>query len=184
MTSRCSLNEIDGIVINEIKTVADARGSLGKFHPSARFANSSDSIAFSVNPNVGIIRGLHFQIEPFAEEKMITCIQGAVFDVVVDLRSSSKTFGMWASTELSMKNALMLYLPKGIAHGFQTLEPDSIVLYSLSAPYSSDFAYAINPFGEPGIDWPVKVHTISERDVNGISLSTACNKYADSLKGI
>jgi dTDP-4-dehydrorhamnose 3,5-epimerase len=184
MTSRCGISEIDGIVVKEIKTVADTRGSFGKFDPSAEFESSSDSIAFSVNPDVGIIRGLHFQIEPFAEEKLITCVQGAVFDVVVDLRSGSKTFGKWASIELSMKNSLMLYLPKGIAHGFQTLEPNSIVLYSLSAPYSSDFAYAINPFGELGVDWPVKVHTISERDVNGISLSTACNKYADSLKGI
>jgi dTDP-4-dehydrorhamnose 3,5-epimerase len=182
MTSRCGISEIDGIIIKEIKTVADARGSFGKFHPSSDFENSSDSIAFSINPNVGIIRGLHFQIEPFAEEKLISCIQGAIFDVVVDLRPGSKTFGMWASIHLSMKNALILYLPKGIAHGFQTLEPNSIVLYSLSAPYASDFSCAINPFGSLGIAWPLEVRSISDRDVNGMTFSIAANMYAVSLK--
>jgi dTDP-4-dehydrorhamnose 3,5-epimerase len=184
MTSRCGISEIDGIVIKEIKMVADARGNFGKFHPSADFENSSDSIAFSINPNVGIIRGLHFQIEPFAEEKLITCVQGAIFDVVVDLRPISKTFGMWASTELSMKNPSILYLPKGIAHGFQTLEPNSIVIYSLSSPYSSDFSCAINPFGELGIDWPLEVRSISDRDINGETFSIAANKYAVSLKAV
>lgn len=184
MTTRCGMSEIDGIVIKEIKTVADARGIFGKFHPSSDFENSSDSIAFSINPDIGIIRGLHFQIEPFAEEKLITCVQGAIFDVIVDLRPDSKTFGMWASMKLDVKKGLIVYLPKGIAHGFQTLEPNSIVLYSLSAPYSSDFSYAINPFGELGIDWPLEVKSISDRDINGVTFSIAANKYALSLKGV
>ena len=104
--------------------------------------------------------------------------------MAVDLRPNSETFGMWASFELSAKNALQLYLPKGIAHGFQTLEPNSIVHYTLSSSYSPEFSFAIDPFGDLGIDWPVEVKSISERDIVGISLSAAGKKYTDSLKSI
>lgn len=176
--------EIEGVRITQVISVTDARGNFVKFHPSKDFQNSLDSIAFSLNPNVGTLRGMHFQIEPFTEEKLITCPQGVIFDVVVDLRPNSETFGKWTSFELSATNAIQIYLPKGIAHGFQTLEPNSIVHYTLSSPYSSDFSFAINPFGDLKIDWPIEVHSISERDLGGISFSTAGELYADSLKSL
>ena len=176
--------KIDGIRITQVTSVTDDRGSFVKFHPPREFENSLDSVAFSVNLNIGTIRGIHFQVEPFAEEKLVTCVQGTIFDVAVDLRPNSETFGMWTSFELSATNALQLYLPKGIAHGFQTLEPNAIVHYTLSSSYSPEFSFAIDPFGDLGIDWPIVVNTISERDRGGISLLTAGKKYADSLKSL
>ena len=176
--------KIDGVRVTKVTSATDARGSFVKFHPSQEFEDSLDSIAFSVNLNVGTIRGMHFQVEPFAEEKLVTCAQGRIFDVAVDLRPNSETFGMWTSFELSATNALQLYLPKGIAHGFQTLEPNSIVHYALSSSYSPEFSFAIDPLGELGIDWPIEVKSISERDRGGISLSAAGKIYADSLKSL
>ena len=176
--------EIESVRVAQLTSATDSRGSFVKFHPLREFENSLDSIAFSVNPSVGTIRGMHFQVEPFAEEKLVTCAQGRIFDVAVDLRPNSETFGMWTSFELSATNTLQLYLPKGIAHGFQTLEPNSIVHYTLSSSYSPDFSFTIDPLGDLEIDWPIEVNSISERDRGGISLSAAGKKYADSLKNI
>jgi len=176
------VSEIEGIRITQLTSVTDARGSFAKFHPLKEFGNSLDSIAFSSNSKLGTIRGIHFQVEPFAEEKLITCVQGTIFDVAVDLRPNSQTFGMWTSIELSAKNAFQLYLPKGIAHGFQTLEQNSIVHYILSSPYSPEFSFAIDPIGDLGIEWPIDVNSISDRDRGGISFSVAGKKYADSQK--
>ena len=174
---------IDGVRINQFKLTTDIRGTFIKLHPLVELGNSLDSVALSFNPNSGTIRGLHFQVEPFAEEKLISCVQGSVFDVIVDLRPSSQTFGKWTSFELSTENALQAFLPKGIAHGFQTLVPDSIIHYGLGASYSAESSYSIDPFGDLGIDWPLKDFSISEKDVRGVSLSFAAQKYAESLKG-
>jgi dTDP-4-dehydrorhamnose 3,5-epimerase len=183
MLSR-KVSEIAGIRVSQVTSVTDGRGSFVKFHPPREFENSLDSVAFSINPNVGTIRGMHFQVEPFAEEKLVTCVQGSIFDVVVDLRPNSQTFGLWSSFELSATNSLQLYLPKGIAHGFQTLKPNSIIHYTLSSPYSPEFSFAIDPFSDLGIDWPIEASSISERDRGGISFLSAGKLYADSLKSL
>ena len=107
------MNEIEGVRITPTKLVADDRGIFVKFHPQNDFVSTLDSIALSFNPILGTIRGMHFQTEPYAEEKLVTCIQGAIFDVIVDLREDSKTFGKWASIELSSTNHLQAFLPKG-----------------------------------------------------------------------
>ena len=176
------VSEIDGIRITEAMSVTDVRGTFVKFQPLKDFESPLDSVALSINPNLGTVRGMHFQIEPFAEEKLVTCIQGSIFDVIVDLRPNSRTFGKWASFELTAANALQAYLPKGIAHGYQTLMPNSIIHYSLSATYAPEYSYAIDPFGDLGIEWPIKIHLVSERDASGISLFSAGQKYAESLK--
>ncbi len=176
------VTEIQGIRLSKGTSISDSRGTFIKVEPSKEFLTELDSAATSINPLLGTIRGLHFQIEPFAEEKIVTCIQGAIFDVVVDIRPFSKTFGKWATFELSFTNRLQAYLPKGIAHGFQTLLPNTIVNYCLSANYSPDSAFSINPLGDIGIDWPIKEFSISERDASGVSLSVAAQKYDESLK--
>jgi len=176
------VSEIDGIRISKVNGVTDARGTFIKFHPLGELESSLDSVALSINPTLGTVRGLHFQVEPFAEEKLITCIQGSIFDVVVDLRPKSSTFGKWTTFELSAANALQVYLPKGIAHGFQTLKANSIIHYSLTSTYAPEYSYAINPFGDLSIKWPIEVHVVSERDAGGISLVDAGQKYAESLK--
>ena len=176
------VNEIEGVRITPTKLVADDRGVFLKFHPQNEFVGTLDSIALSFNPILGTIRGLHFQTEPYAEEKLVTCIQGAIFDVIVDMREDSKTFGKWASIELSSTNNLQAFLPKGVAHGFQTLFSDSVVHYALGAPYSPENSYSINPFGDLGINWPLETNSISQKDVSGVSFLFAAQQYAKSLK--
>ena len=174
---------IDGVRITQFKLTTDIRGTFIKLHPLGELGNSLDSVALSFNPNPGTIRGLHFQVEPFAEEKLVSCVQGSVFDVIVDLRPGSETFGKWSSFELSAENALQAFLPKGIAHGFQTLLPNSIIHYGLSVSYSIVSSYTIDPLGDLNIDWPMSLFSISEKDARGISLTSAAQKYAESLNG-
>lgn len=172
---------IEGIELIPIKFSLDDRGNFVKFHPMNLFSNTLDSIALSQNPILGTVRGLHFQTEPFAEEKLVTCIQGSIFDVAVDLRPYSKTFGKWTSYILNSENHLQAYLPKGIAHGFQTLQPNTIVHYSLSSAYNPDSSFSIDPLGELAINWPISEILVSQRDRQGLSISSASQKYADSL---
>jgi dTDP-4-dehydrorhamnose 3,5-epimerase len=131
---------------------------------------------------LGTIRGLHLQIEPFTEEKLVSCVQGSIFDVLVDLRPNSSSFGKFAAIELNQENNLQVYLPKGLAHGFQSLSPNSIVQYILTSEHSPACSISINPFGDLGIDWPVADFTISKKDSLGVSLKYAAKKYADSLE--
>lgn len=175
------VDEIDGVRINSINSASDFRGSFFKFHPLNEIENPLDSVAISYNPVVGTIRGLHFQVGRFAEEKLVTCIQGSIFDVIVDLRPSSKTFGKWTSFNLNSTNLLQIYLPKGIAHGFQTLATNSIVHYCLTAAYAPDFSYVINPFGDLDISWPINTRDASERDKGGLTFSNAAQKFADAI---
>jgi len=177
---KININEVRVIQINKHE---DNRGSFFKFHPQQVLQSNLDSVAISVNPHIGTIRGLHFQTEPYAEEKVITCLQGAIFDVTVDLRPESKTFGKWRSVELNSKNFTQIYLPKGIAHGFQTLEPNTIIHYSISGSYSQDSACTIDPLGDLDIAWPLKEKNISEKDKSGISFQQAAKKFAISLGG-
>lgn len=174
--------DIEGVRIIESKSGSDSRGTFLKIQPSLQFQDGLDSVAASINPRAGTIRGLHFQIPPYAEEKIVTCIQGSVFDVIVDIRPRSKTFGKCATFELNAKNRLQVYLPMGIAHGFQTLQPDTIIHYCLSATYSAEHAFSIDPIGELSINWPLKDFLISEKDAIGLSFSIAVNKYAQSFE--
>ncbi len=178
-----NLFEIEGVRLTKSISASDSRGLFTKVQPSIDFQNGLDSVANSINPKPGTIRGLHFQIEPFAEEKIITCVQGSIFDVVVDIRPQSNTFGKWAAFELSVENQIQAYLPKGIAHGFQTLQSDTIIQYCLSVSYSMESAFSIDPFGELQITWPIKEFYISEKDACGIPFEAAAQKYAQSLEG-
>jgi len=181
--NRVNLKEIEGVRLTKSISASDSRGLFTKIQPLLYFQHGLDSVANSVNPKRGTIRGLHFQIEPFAEEKIVNCIQGSIFDVVVDIRPKSKTFGKWAAFELSVENQIQAFLPKGIAHGFQTLQSNSIIQYCLSVSYSAGSAFSIDPFGELQINWPLKEFLISDKDACGIPFETAAKKYAQSLKG-
>lgn len=174
--------EIEGAELIKMHSSSDNRGTFTKFQGSQKFQIELNSLAFSTNERVGTIRGLHFQTEPHAEEKIVTCIQGSIYDVLVDLRPNSTTFGKWAKYEMDARTSQQLYIPKGVAHGFQTLEPNSIIHYCLSSKYSPESSYAINPLGDLGITWPLHEFTISERDSLGISAELAAIKYADSQK--
>ena len=115
----------------------------------------------------GVLRGLHFQLEPMAQQKLVRVTRGAIFDVAVDLRRASPTFGHWAGLVVSAELWNQLLVPVGFAHGFVTLEADTEVQYKVSAPYSLEHERAIR-FDDPaiGIDWPVESSalTLSAKD--------------------
>ncbi|MEP7279233.1 MAG: dTDP-4-dehydrorhamnose 3,5-epimerase [Bacteroidota bacterium] len=122
-------------------------------------------INHSFTAHAGAIRGMHYQLPPFAEIKMVRCIAGAVFDVMVDLRKGSPSFLQWFGTELSAENKKMIYIPEGFAHGFQTLAPNSELIYHHSEYFTPAAERAI-PYDDPGlaIKWPLAPTDISERD--------------------
>jgi dTDP-4-dehydrorhamnose 3,5-epimerase len=178
--TKYNVTDIEGVRMIQSKYSSDIRGSFVKFQPNSLLKENWNSVAVSINPIVGTVRGLHLQIEPYAEEKIIACIQGYVFEVIVDVRPDSKSFGKVATFELSQESAMQVYLPKGIAHGFQTLLPDTILHYFLTSEFSPGDAFAIDPFGDLEIDWPIKERTVSERDLNGVSFEFAAQMYANS----
>jgi|WetSurMetagenome_2_1015567.scaffolds.fasta_scaffold440058_2 dTDP-4-dehydrorhamnose 3,5-epimerase len=129
---------------------------------AARLAQSS----VSFNEHAGTLRGLHYQAAPHEEAKLVRCTHGAIFDVIVDLRPSSPSFRTWVGAELSAGNRRMLYVPEGVAHGFQTLEPASEVLYLISEFYAPETARGVR-WDDPafGIAWPAaERRIISDRD--------------------
>jgi len=127
----------------------------------------------------GIIRGLHFQFPPFAETKLVRCIHGAVFDVFVDLRKNSNTFGKWDGIELSAENKRMIFIPGGIAHGFCTLTEISEVVYKVDNYYSPDHECGlIWNDSDLDIGWPLVGKLIlSEKDRKNMSFREFVNKY-------
>ena len=118
----------------------------------------------------GVLRGLHFQKDPHSQAKLVSVVKGKVYDVVVDVRNNSETFGAYVSVELSEYNKHMLYVPKGFAHGFMALE-DSLVEYRLDHPYSKDSESGIIWNDERiGINWPIKTPVLSKKDAEWGSL--------------
>ena len=113
----------------------------------------------------GTLRGLHFQKPPHSEVKLIRCFRGAIWDVMVDIRKNSKTYGQWYGTELSETNRKMLYIPEGFAHGFISLTHDSEILYMVSSSYASAAEGTLrwnDPFHK--IEWPIAPEVISDKD--------------------
>jgi dTDP-4-dehydrorhamnose 3,5-epimerase len=113
----------------------------------------------------GTLRGMHFQTAPHQEVKVVRCMRGAVFDVVIDLRPDSSTYGNWMGVELTAENIKLMYVPEGCAHGYQTLADDTELIYLTSAPYSQGSANGVR-FDDPSfaIKWPAPVTAISNQD--------------------
>lgn len=121
--------------------------------------------SISFNYEKGTLRGLHYQLPPCQEVKIVTCYRGAIYDVVLDLRSDSPTYLKWAGYELTAENRHRLYVPEGCAHGFQTLADESEVLYLISHPYSANHARGVRHNDRAlGIDWPLPVTRMSDAD--------------------
>lgn len=122
---------------------------------------------FSYSIEKGTIRGLHFQRTPYRETKLLRCTKGSVFDVIIDLRPDSKTFGKWFGTELSEKNHKMIYVPENFAHGFVTLEDNSEVYYMVTEFYNKESEIGIR-WDDPSfnINWPIGIKVVSEKDKN------------------
>jgi dTDP-4-dehydrorhamnose 3,5-epimerase len=176
---RFEKTELSGVLVVVPEPSADARGFFARTFDRAEFvarnlpeAFPQESVAY--NECAGTIRGLHYQIGAHAEEKLVRCTAGRLWDVVLDLRQDSATFGRAFAIELTAENHLALYIPSGCAHGYQTLAPSTEALYLISRPYASEAARGI-AFDDPavGISWPLPVAAISERDRNFPLLAAA-----------
>lgn len=169
--------ELSGVVIIEPRVFGDERGFFMETWNAATFAASGLDLAFVQDNHSrsqkGVLRGLHFQ-NPGAQGKLVRVTSGAVFDVAVDLRKSSPTFGQWVGVELSAANKRMFWVPEGFAHGFLTLEDDTDFLYKCTAPYAPQSEYTL-AWNDPavGIDWPLEGldPLISDKDARGLSLA-------------
>jgi dTDP-4-dehydrorhamnose 3,5-epimerase len=154
--------ELDGILEIIPKRFGDARGFFSETYSRQRFAEAGIDIDWvqdnqSFSADAGVLRGLHLQIAPFAQDKLVRVLRGSIFDVAVDLRVGSPTYGSWASCVLSSDDRNQLLVPKGFAHGFLTLEPDVEVFYKVSAPYAPTCERGIR-WNDPaiGIAWPLE----------------------------
>jgi dTDP-4-dehydrorhamnose 3,5-epimerase len=139
----------------------DSRGYFSEVFKERWFRDNIADVAFvqdnqSLSAAKGTVRGLHFQLEPFAQGKLVRAIAGAIFDVAVDIRVGSPSFGQWVAAELSAENGDQLWIPSGFAHGFATLQPDTIIHYKVTAPYSAADDRGLL-WNDPaiGIAWPV-----------------------------
>ncbi len=158
---------IEGCVVVEAFSLRDERGSFCKpYHRDDFLKNGIDFTIteqfYSVSAK-NVLRGMHFQLPPKATAKLITCLEGKVFDVVVDLRKSSPTFMAVFSVELKEGDSKMLYIPEGLAHGFCSLEDNSTLLYLCSEVYSPEHDSGVK-WDSVNINWPVNDPLISERD--------------------
>jgi dTDP-4-dehydrorhamnose 3,5-epimerase len=121
--------------------------------------------SLSFNTQKGTLRGMHYQRTPYAETKIVRCTRGAIYDVILDLREDSATFKEWVGVNLTADNHLMLYIPKGCAHGFQTLLDETEVLYQMSEFYRPEAAEGVRWNDAAfAVEWPLEVSVISERD--------------------
>jgi dTDP-4-dehydrorhamnose 3,5-epimerase len=165
-----SQTTIAGVWVIQIEKHQDDRGFFARtwcekeaaaHHLIPEFAQHS----LSFNKQRGTLRGMHFQADPHSETKVVRCTRGSVWDVVLDLRRDSATFGKWLGFDLSAGNRTSLYIPEGVAHGFQTLEPDTELLYLISPSYVAESARGVR-WNDPAftITWPVENPIMSERD--------------------
>ena len=163
---------IDGLICFQPTRFEDSRGFFTEIYRQSEFEIATGSKFKFVQENLslslqaGTIRGLHTQIQPFAQGKLVRCVRGKVFDVAVDIRQTSTTFGQWVGIELSAENGKQLWVPPGFLHGFCTLESNSEVTYKCTAYYSAehDRAVAWND-NQIGIDWPVERPILSDKDL-------------------
>jgi dTDP-4-dehydrorhamnose 3,5-epimerase len=154
----------------EMDRLEDERGFFARSYSAEEFAARGLPAAMpqssvSFNARRGTLRGLHYQAEPHAEDKLVRCTAGAIYDVIVDLRSDSPTARRWFGVELSAANHRSLFVPKGLAHGFMTLRDDTEVLYMISVPYAPGFERGLR-WNDPaiGISWPTAPSVVSARD--------------------
>lgn len=165
--------EISGAYLIEMQEYKDERGSFARQfckNELKEYGIDFDikQCNLSKNYKKGVLRGLHYQKEPYPEIKMVSCFKGAVYDVLADIRPESPTYLKWTATELTEDNEKMLYIPAGVAHGFMTLEENSVVYYQLGEFFMPHYYSGVR-FNDPklGIKWPKCENIIiNERDAN------------------
>lgn len=167
---RFSAAGIEGAWVVDVEPISDERGFFARTFDRSDFerrglATSFETCSLSQNRRAGTLRGMHFQKAPFEEAKLVRCARGRLFDVIVDLRRDSPTFLQWRGFELDSGSLRSLYVPSGCAHGFLTLEEDTMVHYSIDAPYMAEAVGGMR-WDDPAIDidWPMPPKVMSMRD--------------------
>lgn len=177
---------LEGVKIVTPKKLGDDRGFFSEVYNAASWTNAGINLTFvqdnhSLSRDVGVIRGLHFQTAPFAQDKLVRCVRGRILDVAVDIRRSSPTFGKHVAVELSAENWRQLLVPIGFAHGFCTLEPDTEVIYKVTNYYSAENDRGL-AFDDPelSISWPVPLDGVktSPKDKNWPRLAALTEAFS------
>ena len=167
-----SHTKLDGLWLIELELREDERGFFARTYCDQEFNAHGLNTRWpqcnlSHTKHRGMIRGLHFQADPKPEIKLVRCAVGSIFDVLVDVRRDSLTFGRWEGIELTAENRRILYVPGGFAHGFQCLTDNCEVFYQMSEVYQADLARGLRwNDSQVGIVWPIADPTLSERDRN------------------
>jgi dTDP-4-dehydrorhamnose 3,5-epimerase len=161
---------LKGAFIIEPEIMADERGFFARTWCAREFEAHGLTpklvqCNISFNKQKGTLRGMHYQVVPHEEAKVVRCTMGTIYDVIIDLRPNSSTYKRWASVDMSAENRRMLYVPEGFAHGFLTLEDDTEVFYQMSEFYAPECARGVR-WNDPAfnITWPLGVTVISEKD--------------------
>jgi dTDP-4-dehydrorhamnose 3,5-epimerase len=174
VTSRFEIAEtpLAGLAVIQRIPIEDDRGWLERMFCAADLAEilgdrSVQQLNRTLTRAPGTVRGMHYQIPPKAETKVVSCLRGAIFDVAIDVRHGSRTFLHWHAERLSGENRRSLFIPEGFAHGLQALEPDTEILYVTTAPHDPAAERGLHPLDpRVGVAWPMPVEHLSARDQN------------------
>jgi len=162
--------KIKDVHVLQTEPRGDHRGHFKRLFCAEELKNAGIDFAIaqinsSFTKEVGTVRGMHYQLAPKAEGKIVRVLRGKIFDAALDLRENSLTYGQWFGIELSSENNTMLYVPKGFAHGFQTMMPDTEVEYFVSEFYSPDFERGVRwNDSKYAVNWPISEAILSEKD--------------------
>ncbi|GAE34992.1 dTDP-4-dehydrorhamnose 3,5-epimerase [Halalkalibacter akibai] len=175
---------LQGVVIIEPKVFGDHRGWFMETYSEVKFKEAGINLVFvqdnhSFSATKGTLRGLHYQLSPKAQSKLVRCTKGAIYDVAVDIRKGSPTYGQWFGIELSAENKKQLLVPKGFAHGFMTLTEEAEVQYKVDELYAPECDRGIM-WNDPviGIKWPMNIQPVlSEKDKDAPILQEADNNF-------
>lgn len=163
------LNVEDAYII-DLEKKSDERGFFARSYCRDEFLKEGLNTEWvqinnSLSKQKGTLRGLHFQYPPYTEVKLVRCIKGVIWDVIVDIRKDSETYGEWVAAELSQDNRSMMYVPKGCAHGFISLTSDTEIIYMVSSKYAPDYEGTLKWDDQfHNIEWPIIPEVISEKD--------------------
>ena len=171
--------QLSGAALIEPDRLADDRGWFARIYCEREFAahglpSRMVQTNRSLTRRAGTLRGMHYQLAPHGEDKLVRCEHGAIWDAIVDLRPDSPTFKQWFGAELSAENRRMMYVPRGFAHGFVTLEDDTEAFYLVSAYYAPESERGLR-YNDPaiGVEWPVSPTEVSEKDAKWPDLDEA-----------
>lgn len=164
--------KLKGAYVIDLERVTDERGFFARGWCAKEFSSHGLSpviVQVNIGHSIkkGTIRGMHFQITPYAEVKVVHCSRGSLYDVIIDLRDGSPTRSQWVGVELTANNGRMVYVPEGFAHGYQTLEDETDLVYQTSQFYAKEAAKGVR-YNDPtfAIAWPLPVSVVSSGDAN------------------